>query len=108
MPPNENGFMPGMKLEAVDKSNPSFIGVATIVEIDDDRVRIEFDGYKRSGYWTTYSDRDLFNAGWCHANGHSLRAPGTFTLHNNNYLVIYAVYSCLFSLFLIYVTLLYL
>lgn len=76
LPPKQNEFLVGMKLEAVDKSNPSLIGVATVHEVDKDRIRIEFDGYKGSGYWTTYWDRDLLNAGWCHANGHPLKSPG--------------------------------
>ena len=65
-----------MKLEAVNKVYPSVVGVATVLDVDEDRIRIEFDGYKGSGYWTTYLDRDLFNAGWCFANGHPLRPPG--------------------------------
>ena len=65
-----------MKLEAVDKGDPFVIGVASVVEVDADRIRIQFDGFKGSGYWTTYLDRDLFNAGWCLANGYPLRPPG--------------------------------
>jgi len=75
-PPNENGFAAGMKLEAVDKSDPFVIGVASVVEVNEDRIRIQFDGFKGSGYWTTYLDRDLFNVGWCYANGYPLRPPG--------------------------------
>ena len=65
-----------MKLEAVDKSDPFVIGVASVVEVNEDRIRIQFDGFKGSGYWTTYLDRDLFNVGWCYANGYPLRPPG--------------------------------
>ncbi len=74
--PRENNFKAGMKLEAVVKNNPALIGVATVVEVDDNRIRIEFDGYPGAGYWTYYSDRDLFNAGWCYNNGYPLQPPG--------------------------------
>ena len=67
-----------MKLEAVDKKKPALICVGTVAEIDNDRVRIEFDGYRGSGYWTVYYDRDLFQAGWCYANGYPLQPPGRF------------------------------
>ena len=66
-----------MKLEAVDKTNPAVIGIATVAEVDGDRVWIEFDGHEGSGYGTWYWDADLLNAGWCYANRHPLRPPGT-------------------------------
>ncbi|XP_065057114.1 polycomb protein Scm-like isoform X2 [Rhopilema esculentum] len=75
-PPKENKFATGMKLEAVDKKNPALVGVASVAEVDGDRVRIEFDGYKGSGYWTHFTDRDLFQAGWCFSNGYPLQPPG--------------------------------
>ena len=75
-PLKENKFATGMKLEAVDKKNPALVGVASIAEVDGDRVRIEFDGYKGSGYWTHFTDRDLFQAGWCFSNGYPLQPPG--------------------------------
>ena len=40
-------FQQGMKLEAKDRQNPDMIGVATIANIKDGRLRIHFDG------WTT-------------------------------------------------------
>ncbi len=77
--PRGNNFRPGMKLEAVVKNNPALIGVATVSQIDNNRLKIDFDGYVGSGYWTCYSDRDLFHAGWCYANGYPLQPPGIGT-----------------------------
>ena len=65
-----------MKLEAVNKQCPEKIGLATIVIVEGDQVRIEFDGYKGTGYWCYYADRDLFPAGWCARTGHPLQSPG--------------------------------
>ena len=74
--PIENYFITGMKLEAVNKQNPAIISVATVADTDEERIRIEFDSYKGSGYWCHYSDRDLFPAGWCSRSGHPLKPPG--------------------------------
>ncbi|MEJ1281662.1 L3MBTL4 histone methyl-lysine binding protein [Cricetulus griseus] len=35
-----HGFLPNMKLEAVDKRNPRLIRVATIIDVDDHRVKV--------------------------------------------------------------------
>lgn len=35
-----HGFLPDMKLEAVDKRNPRLVRVATITDIDDYRVKV--------------------------------------------------------------------
>lgn len=72
----ENYFAVGMKLEAVNKQSPSVIGVASIVDVEGEQVKIEFDGYKGIGYWCHYYDRDLFAAGWCARTGHPLQPPG--------------------------------
>ena len=74
--PTENYFSVGMKLEAVDKSKLSIIGVASVVDVEGEQIKIEFDGYKGLGYWCHYCDRDLFPAGWCARAGHPLRPPG--------------------------------
>ncbi|XP_066924748.1 polycomb protein Scm-like isoform X1 [Clytia hemisphaerica] len=73
--PMENYFTVGMKMEAVDKSKPSYIGVATVVDVEGEQIKIAFDGYKELGYWCHYYDRDLFPAGWCARSGHPLRPP---------------------------------
>lgn len=35
-----HGFLPNMKLEVVDKRNPRLIRVATIIEVDDQRLKV--------------------------------------------------------------------
>lgn len=72
----ENYFTVGMKLEAVDKSKPSVIGVASVVNVEGEQIKIEFDGFKGIGYWCHYCDRNIFPAGWCARANHPLRAPG--------------------------------
>ncbi|KPP77528.1 hypothetical protein Z043_103048, partial [Scleropages formosus] len=43
-----SGFRPGMKLEAVDRKNPSLICVATITAVVDNRLLIHFDNWDDS------------------------------------------------------------
>lgn len=45
------GFQVGMKLEAVDRKNPSLVCVATIADVDD-RLLVHFDNWDESyDYW---------------------------------------------------------
>ncbi|XP_017734871.1 PREDICTED: lethal(3)malignant brain tumor-like protein 3 [Rhinopithecus bieti] len=47
-----SGFRVGMKLEAVDKKNPSFICVATVTDMVDNRFLVHFDNWDESyDYW---------------------------------------------------------
>ncbi|KAL0163664.1 hypothetical protein M9458_039417, partial [Cirrhinus mrigala] len=47
-----SGFRVGMKLEAIDKKNPSFICVATITDMVDSRFLVHFDNWDESyDYW---------------------------------------------------------
>uniref|UniRef100_A0A2I2YJQ6 L3MBTL histone methyl-lysine binding protein 3 n=1 Tax=Gorilla gorilla gorilla TaxID=9595 RepID=A0A2I2YJQ6_GORGO len=43
-----SGFRVGMKLEAVDKKNPSFICVATVTDMVDNRFLVHFDNWDES------------------------------------------------------------
>ncbi|XP_035377224.1 sex comb on midleg-like protein 2 isoform X2 [Electrophorus electricus] len=75
--PPQNGFKPGMKLEAVDKKNPYLICPATVGEIKGDEVFIMFDGWRGAfDYWCRYDSRDIFPVGWCSVTKHSLQPPG--------------------------------
>ncbi|XP_051947311.1 sex comb on midleg-like protein 2 isoform X1 [Xyrauchen texanus] len=75
--PPQNGFKPGMKLEAVDKKNPYLICPATIGEVKGEEVFIMFDGWRGAfDYWCRYDSRDIFPVGWCGVTKHSLQAPG--------------------------------
>ena len=78
--PMENYFTVGTKLEAVDHAKPSVIGVASVVDVEGEQIKIEFDGYKDLGYWCYFYDRGLFPAGWCSRSGHPLRPPGKLGL----------------------------
>lgn len=47
-----SGFRAGMKLEAVDRKNPSLICVATISAVVDNRLLIHFDNWDDTyDYW---------------------------------------------------------
>ncbi|XP_033013871.1 lethal(3)malignant brain tumor-like protein 4 isoform X6 [Lacerta agilis] len=71
-----HGFQPNMKLEAVDKRNPMLIRVATIIEKDDHRVKIHFDGWDHSfDFWVDADSPDIHPMGWCAKTGHALQLP---------------------------------
>ncbi|KAI1885126.1 hypothetical protein AGOR_G00216980 [Albula goreensis] len=75
--PAQNGFKPGMKLEAVDKKNPYLICPATIGEVRGDEIFVMFDGWRGAfDYWCKYDSRDIFPVGWCSLTKHSLQPPG--------------------------------
>ncbi|NXL58920.1 LMBL3 protein, partial [Chordeiles acutipennis] len=71
-----HGFQKNMKLEVVDKRNPAFIRVATIVDTDDYRIKVHFDGWDSIyDYWTDVDSPDIHPAGWCTKTGHPLQPP---------------------------------
>ncbi|XP_028983721.1 lethal(3)malignant brain tumor-like protein 4 isoform X2 [Betta splendens] len=71
-----HGFQIGMKLEAVDKRNPMLIRVATIVDTEDHRLKIHFDGWSSEyDYWVETDSPDLHPVGWCQKTGHPLQHP---------------------------------
>ncbi|XP_072355313.1 lethal(3)malignant brain tumor-like protein 3 [Scyliorhinus torazame] len=71
-----HGFLPNMKFEAVDKRNPLLIRVATVVDTDDHRVKIHFDGWNYDyDYWIDADSPDIHPAGWCAKTGHPLQPP---------------------------------
>nr|XP_015095466.1 lethal(3)malignant brain tumor-like protein 4 isoform X1 [Vicugna pacos]XP_031546086.1 lethal(3)malignant brain tumor-like protein 4 isoform X1 [Vicugna pacos] len=71
-----HGFLPNMKLEVVDKRNPRLIRVATIVDVDDQRIKVHFDGWDHKyDYWTDADSPDIHPAGWCDVTGHPLEVP---------------------------------
>ncbi|NXN97123.1 LMBL3 protein, partial [Rhinopomastus cyanomelas] len=71
-----HGFQKNMKLEVVDKRNPVFIRVATIVDTDDYRIKVHFDGWDNIyDYWTDVDSPDIHPAGWCAKTGHPLQPP---------------------------------
>ena len=67
-----------MKLEVVDKRNPSLIRVATVAENEDHRIKIRFDGWAEMyNYWLDDDDPDIHPAGWCAKTGYQLTPPIT-------------------------------
>ncbi|NXO90543.1 LMBL3 protein, partial [Certhia brachydactyla] len=71
-----HGFQKNMKLEVVDKRNPVFIRVATIVDTDDYRIKVNFDGWDSIyDYWIDVDSPDIHPAGWCTKTGHPLQPP---------------------------------
>uniref|UniRef100_A0A670YSE0 L3MBTL histone methyl-lysine binding protein 3 n=1 Tax=Pseudonaja textilis TaxID=8673 RepID=A0A670YSE0_PSETE len=71
-----HGFQKNMKLEAVDKRNPALIRVATVVESEDHRIKIHFDGWDSIyDYWIDADNPDIHPAGWCGKTGHPLQPP---------------------------------
>ncbi|KAG9493035.1 hypothetical protein GDO78_001128 [Eleutherodactylus coqui] len=71
-----HGFLPQMKLEAVDKRNPMLIRVCTIVEIEENRIKLHFDGWSSLyDYWVDADSPDLHPVGWCAKTGHPLQLP---------------------------------
>ncbi|XP_065058211.1 MBT domain-containing protein 1-like isoform X2 [Rhopilema esculentum] len=73
-----NPFQPGMKIEAVDLREPSFICPATIIESKGPLVRVHFDGWDATfDQWCDCESLDLFPVGWCEKNGHPLQPPGS-------------------------------
>ncbi|XP_061452642.1 lethal(3)malignant brain tumor-like protein 3 isoform X6 [Rhineura floridana] len=71
-----HGFQANMKLEAVDKRNPMLIRVATIIDKDDHRVKIHFDGWDHSfDFWVDADSPDIHPMGWCAKSGHALQLP---------------------------------
>jgi len=75
--PKSNMFEVAMKLEAVEKKYPYYVYPATIEDVNDDKIKISFDGYPESmSYWTDYRSRDLFWCGFTKESGGFLQYPG--------------------------------
>uniref|UniRef100_A0A8C1IUY5 L3MBTL histone methyl-lysine binding protein 3 n=1 Tax=Cyprinus carpio TaxID=7962 RepID=A0A8C1IUY5_CYPCA len=73
-----HSFQLNMKLEVVDKRNPALIRVATVVDTDEHRLRIHFDGWTDEyDYWMDADSPDIHPAGWCAKTGHPLQPPIT-------------------------------
>ncbi|KAJ8374969.1 hypothetical protein SKAU_G00055490, partial [Synaphobranchus kaupii] len=69
-------FQVNMKLEAVDRRNPMLIRVATVVDTEDYRVKVHFDGWhEKFDFWVDSDLPDLHPSGWCTRTGHPLEPP---------------------------------
>lgn len=70
------GFRVGMKLEAIDRKNPSFICVATVTDMVDSRFLVHFDNWDESyDYWCDATSPYIHPVGWCHDSNRILTPP---------------------------------
>ncbi|XP_047187209.1 lethal(3)malignant brain tumor-like protein 1 isoform X2 [Scophthalmus maximus] len=70
------GFEIGMKLEAVDRMNPSLICVATVTDMVDCRFLVHFDNWDDTyDYWCDASSPYIHPIGWCQERNLPLTPP---------------------------------
>nr|XP_045375324.1 lethal(3)malignant brain tumor-like protein 1 isoform X5 [Camelus bactrianus] len=70
------GFQVGMKLEAVDRMNPSLICVASVTDVVDGRFLVHFDNWDDTyDYWCDPSSPYIHPVGWCQKEGKPLTPP---------------------------------
>ncbi|XP_053563058.1 lethal(3)malignant brain tumor-like protein 3 isoform X2 [Bombina bombina] len=75
-----HGFQPNMKLEAVDRRNPMLIRVCSIVEQEENRIKLHFDGWSSLyDFWVDADSPDIHPVGWCGKTGHPLQLPAGAT-----------------------------
>lgn len=71
-------FRKGMKLEAVDRHNPIFVRVATVVDVLMHQIKLHFDGWPEEyDFWCEDASTDLHPQSWCSRTGHTLMPPIT-------------------------------
>ncbi|KAF7209469.1 lethal(3)malignant brain tumor-like protein 1 isoform X3 [Nothobranchius furzeri] len=69
-------FEIGMKLEAVDRMNPSLICVATVTDLVDNRFLVHFDNWDDTyDYWCNASSPYIHPVGWCQERNLPLTPP---------------------------------
>uniref|UniRef100_A0A8P4GIU3 L3MBTL histone methyl-lysine binding protein 1b n=1 Tax=Dicentrarchus labrax TaxID=13489 RepID=A0A8P4GIU3_DICLA len=74
-----SGFRAGMKLEAVDRKNPSLICVATIAAVVDNRLLIHFDNWDDTyDYWCDASSPYIHPVGFCEEAMLTLTTPAEY------------------------------
>ncbi|XP_064183816.1 lethal(3)malignant brain tumor-like protein 4 isoform X3 [Anguilla rostrata] len=74
-----SGFRVGMKLEAVDRKNPSLICVASIAAAVDSRLLIHFDNWDDSyDYWCDASSPYIHPVGYCEEAELTLTTPAEY------------------------------
>ncbi|KAJ0022622.1 hypothetical protein NQD34_014756 [Periophthalmus magnuspinnatus] len=71
-----HGFQVNHRLEAVDRRNPVLIRVATVVQTEEVRIKIHYDGWPaHMDSWFDCDDTDLHPVTFCHRTGHPLEPP---------------------------------
>ena len=77
VPPLENFFEVGQRLEAVDKKNPTLLCPARVDGVVGDRLLIAFEGYGDAfSYWCSREDRFIFPCQWHKKTGDELQPVG--------------------------------
>lgn len=75
-----------MKLEMVDKKNPSLIRPSTVVGIDDYEIRVLFDGWPDFyAYWMADDHPDLHPVKWCERTEHPLEPTPSARKFSNHF-----------------------
>ncbi|KFQ30018.1 Lethal(3)malignant brain tumor-like 3, partial [Merops nubicus] len=75
-PVTPSGFRVGMKLEAVDRKNPSLMCVATVADVLESRLLIHFDRWDEAyDYWCEASSPYIRPVGYCQETGTLLTIP---------------------------------
>lgn len=73
-----HGFKVGMSLEVVDPRNPMLVRVASVVDTDEYRVKIHFDGWSDMyDVWMDADSPDIHPPTWSERTHHPLQAPIT-------------------------------
>ncbi|XP_034021650.1 lethal(3)malignant brain tumor-like protein 1 [Thalassophryne amazonica] len=69
-------FAMGMKLEAVDRKNPSLVCVASVTDVIEERFLVHFDNWDDTyDYWCDDSSPCIHPVGWCEEQGKPLTSP---------------------------------
>ncbi len=93
-------FRKGMKLEVVDKRNPIFVRVSTVVDVLNHQIKVHFDGWPDEyDFWVEDDSTDFLHPMmWCAKTDHNLMPP------LSNYLILV---SGIFTTFFKYICLFY-
>ncbi|XP_073722957.1 lethal(3)malignant brain tumor-like protein 2 isoform X2 [Misgurnus anguillicaudatus] len=71
-----HGFIPGMKLEAVDLMEPRLVCVATVRRCVDRLLLLHFDGWESEfDQWVDCHSPEIYPVGWCEITGYQLQPP---------------------------------
>ena len=92
--PRPHGFTNGLKLEAVNPSDPSSICAATVTKIPSEFFfQVEIDSMitcsdsNRPAMWCTSNSRNIFPVGWCAQNNIQLTPPPGMEFFNTAHLI---------------------
>lgn len=74
-----HGFRVNHRLEAVDRRNPVLIRVGTVIQTEELRIKVHYDGWPpQTDSWFDCDDPDLHPVGWCQRTGTPLEPPRDF------------------------------